>query len=409
MGEKIYTVRELTRIVKEVVENRIGFVWVRGEISNFKAHPSGHFYFSLKDEFSQLACVMFRDDNRRLIFKPEDGMEVNAYGRVGVYEKQGVYQLYVQEMKPVGIGTLALRFEALKKKLKEEGLFNAEHKLPLPDFPLKIGVVTASSGAAIQDILNILSRRAPYVEVIIRPVKVQGEGACLEIAEAIKEFNEYGNVDLLIVGRGGGSIEDLWAFNEEVVARAIYESKIPIISAVGHEIDFTISDFVADLRAPTPSAAAEMAVMDKEEIKKAIDNLMITIGRLVVGGIEHRTERLNNLIKRYGVARVIDMISQRRQSLDEYTRRITARMDYTFSMKSERLGALYGRLRGLNPSAVLGRGYTITRRLPGMKIVSSIEDINLYDRLSVEFVDGNARVIVDKKNLDALKDSNTGK
>lgn len=407
MEEKIFTVREVTRLIKNIIEQGTGFLWVQGEISNFKAHSSGHFYFSLKDESSQLSCVMFRDENRKLELKPEDGMEVHAYGRIGVYEKQGVYQLYVYDMKPVGIGELARRFEALKKKLKSEGLFEKEYKKLLPDFPLKIGVVTASTGAAIQDILNILSRRAPYVEVILKPVKVQGKNAAEEITQAINEFNKYGDVDLLIVGRGGGSIEDLWAFNEEKVARAIFNSEIPVISAVGHEIDFTISDFVADLRAPTPSAAAELAVRDKKEILESINNLLKTAGRLFFNNIEQKRERQKNLSKRYGIVRVVDTIRQKKQSVDEYERRIISKITYAFSMKSQMIEGISKRLGGLDPSAVLGRGYTITRRLPEMKIISTIKDIRLYDRLAIEFTDGITRAIIDKKNLQNKED--TGK
>jgi len=397
--EKLYTVREVTKFIKEILEKEVGFIWVKGEISNFKAHSSGHFYFSLKDEISQLPCVMFREENRKMLFKPEDGMEVNAYGRIGVYEKQGVYQLYVYDMKSVGIGELALRFEVLKKKLKAEGLFDKEYKKPLPDFPLRIGVVTSGSGAAIQDILNILSRRAPYVEIILKPTKVQGEDAAEEIAGAISEFNEYRDIDLLIIGRGGGSIEDLWAFNEEIVARAIFASEIPVMSAVGHEIDFTISDFVADLRAPTPSAAAELAVKDKKEIIDSIHHLLSSAERLLLSKLEQKNESLKNLTRRYGIARVIDMIRQKNQIVDEYERRVTSSISYAFSIKSQMVDGLYRRIKGLDPSAVLGRGYTITRRLPGMQIISNIHDIDLYDRLNIEFVDGTARAIVDKKNL----------
>lgn len=405
MEKKIYTIREVTRHIKAIIEKELGFLWVKGEISNFKAHPSGHFYFSLKDEYSQLPCVMFREENKRITFKPKDGLEINAYGRIGVYEKQGVYQLYVYDMNPVGIGELALRFEALKKKLKEEGLFDKKHKKPLPDFPLSIGIVTASSGAAIQDILNILNRRAPYIKIIIKPVKVQGINSAEEIAEAIREFNTYKDVDLIIVGRGGGSIEDLWAFNEEVVAREIFTSEIPIVSAVGHEIDFTISDFVADLRAPTPSAAAELAVRDKNEILDIINHLLQTSQRLLFRNFEQKNETLNSLTKRYGIARVIDTIREKKQIVDEYERRITSRSSYTFSLKWQLLDALDKRLNGLNPSAVLDRGYSIARKFPGMEIVSSVKDINLYDRLLIEFVDGNARTIVDKKNLQITKEN----
>jgi len=397
MKEKIYTVRQATRLIKNLVEQGIDFLWVKGEISNFKAHSSGHFYFSLKDEFSQLSCVMFREDNKKILFKPENGMEILANGRIGVYEKQGVYQLYVYDMKPVGMGELALKFEALKKKLKAEGLFAESHKQPLPAFPLKIGVATASTGAAIQDILNILTRRAPYVQVIIHPVKVQGKGAAEEVAAAIKDFNEYKDIDLLIIGRGGGSVEDLWAFNEEVLARAIYDSKIPIISAVGHEIDFTISDFTADLRAPTPSAAAELAVKDGEEITEGINRSLQIIKKSLISNLENKYEKLGNLVKRYGIARVKDMVRERKQTIDEYSRRLSSHMSNFFSMNNQITESLIKRIMGLNPEAVKKRGYAIIRKLPNENVVTGVEYINLYDRLKLEFADGNLRVIVDKK------------
>ncbi len=396
--QKIYSVREVTRMVKTLIEQHIGSLWVRGEISNFKAHSSGHLYFSLKDEFSQLACVMFRDARKKLDFKPEDGMAVNAYGRLGVYEKQGAYQLYVYRMQPEGIGELALKFEALKKKLSSEGLFDESHKKALPQFPLTIGVVTASTGAAIQDIINILRRRAPYVQVILKPVRVQGERAAAEIVEAIEAFNAFRKVDLLIVGRGGGSIEDLWAFNEEIVARAIFASSIPIVSAVGHEIDFTIADFVADLRAPTPSAAAELSVKDMDELLEAVETHVGLCQRLVATSLQQKRERLEHLMKRYGIARVIDMINQKCQTVDDYSRRFSTSLSHSFSLREHAFDGLSKRLAGLDPSAVLQRGYSIARRLPEEKIVSSIGNVNLYDRLSLEFSDGKARVIVDKKS-----------
>jgi exodeoxyribonuclease VII large subunit len=399
MKEKIFTVREITRLVKDLIEKEIGNLWVCGEISNFKAHSSGHFYFSLKDEYSQLSCVMFRDDTRNLKFKPEDGMEVNAYGMVSVYEKQGKYQLYVYGMKPVGLGELSQRFEALKKKLKSEGLFDEDHKKPIPEFPLKIGVVTARTGAAIQDIMNILTRRAPYVEVILKSVKVQGEESAEEIAKAIHEFNEYKNVDLLIVGRGGGSIEDLWSFNEERVARSIYRSQIPIISAVGHEIDFTISDFVADLRAPTPSAAAELAVRDKKELLETIHHFTITIGRSLSDLIGKNVEKLTNLTKRYGIVRVIDRIRQQKQLIDDLNRRISSRINFLFKTRFQTGDSLSKRLLSLDPKSVLSRGYAIIHKLPSMEIITRQKEINLFDRLGIEFSDGISRAVVDKKDV----------
>jgi len=264
MEEKIYTVSELTREIKQVLETGFPCLWVEGEISNFKRHSSGHLYFTLKDENSQIRCAMWRYRANDLIFRPEDGMKVLVQGNLQVYEPGGYYQIIVQQVQPAGVGELQLAFEQLKKKLYAEGLFDEAHKKPIPIFPERIGVITSPTGAAIRDIISVITRRFPIAQIILAPVRVQGPGAKEEIVQAIQDFNEFGEVDVLIVGRGGGSLEDLWAFNEEVVARAIFTSKIPIISAVGHEIDFSISDFVADRRAPTPSAAAEMAVPDRK-------------------------------------------------------------------------------------------------------------------------------------------------
>lgn len=250
----IYTVSELTREARMLLESAFPAVWVEGEISNFSIHSSGHMYFSLKDENAVLNCAMFRSENQQLKFGPKDGMQVLCFGRISIYDKQGRYQLYVQTMEPKGLGALQLAFQQLKERLQKEGLFDAAHKKPIPFLPQRIGIVTSPTGAAIRDILNISTRRFQNIHIIINPVRVQGEGAAIEIANAIKEFNEYAKLDVIIVARGGGSLEDLWSFNEEIVARAIYDSKIPVISAIGHEVDFTIADFVADFRAPTPSA-----------------------------------------------------------------------------------------------------------------------------------------------------------
>ncbi len=270
---KILTVSRLTALIKGVLEENFEHVWVEGEISNLAMPVSGHLYFTLKDAAAQLRCVMFRASSRALRFKPKDGMGVVVRGRVSLFEPRGEYQLIVEYLEPQGIGALQLAFSQLKERLAKEGLFAEAHKKPIPRLPQRIGVVTSATGAAIHDILNVLNRRFANVEVLIYPVKVQGEGAAREIAQAVKDFNRYGNIDVMIVGRGGGSIEDLWAFNEEVVARAIYHSRIPVISAVGHEVDFTIADFVADLRAPTPSAAAELVVKSKAELDAELDAL----------------------------------------------------------------------------------------------------------------------------------------
>lgn len=250
------SVTDATRMIKTLLETTLPMMWIEGEISNFTHHSSGHMYFSLKDPTSQISCVMWKGRNRSMHFRPQDGMKVLVNGRVTVYERRGNYQLDVWQMLPGGVGALQQAFEQLKIRLSEEGLFDEKYKRPLPKYPRRIGIVTSPTGAAIRDLHSVLSRRWPSAELILRPALVQGTGAAEDIARAIEEFNEYGEVDVLIVGRGGGSLEDLWAFNEEVVARAIFHSKLPIISAVGHEIDFTIADFVADLRAATPSAAA---------------------------------------------------------------------------------------------------------------------------------------------------------
>ena len=264
-SQHVFTVSELTRGIRSILEQAFDTVWVEGEISNYVLAQSGHAYFSLKDETSQVRCVFFKGNRIRVKFDPEDGDQVLLFGRVNVYEPRGEYQIVVEAMEPRGLGALQKAFEQLKAKLEKEGLFDEAHKQALPEFPWKIGIVTSPTGAAIRDLLNVLHRRNPRVSVVLAPAKVQGEGAAEEIAQAIRDLNTLEELDVLIVGRGGGSIEDLWAFNEEVVARAIHESKLPVVSAVGHEIDFTISDFVADLRAPTPSAAAELVVPRLQE------------------------------------------------------------------------------------------------------------------------------------------------
>ena len=266
MREKIYTVTEITKEIKSILEENFPALWVEGEISNYLLHSSGHRYFSLKDENVQIRCTLWRFRGDELQFEPADGMKVIVWGAITVYERNGQYQLDVIELIPAGLGKLEIAFRRLKEKLFKEGLFDEEHKKPIPEFPEAIGMVTSPTGAAIRDIIRIIRSRFPSVKIIVNPVRVQGEGAAEEIAQAIKEFNEYKKIDVMLVGRGGGSVEDLWAFNEETVARAIYESEIPIISAVGHQIDFVISDFVADSRAPTPSAAAQMVVEERDEL-----------------------------------------------------------------------------------------------------------------------------------------------
>jgi len=357
---RIFSVSEITSSIKGFLEDNIPTIWIQGEISNFKAHYSGHFYFTLKDEGAQISAVMWKNRTYELDFELQDGMLVNALGNIRVYEKGGRYQLDVIRMQPAGLGALQAAFEKLKEKLNAEGLFDEVHKKALPKFPETIGIITSETGAALQDMLNILSRRAPNVKIIIRPAKVQGEGAAAEIAQAVKDLNEYGKCDLIIAGRGGGSLEDLWAFNEEATARAIFESKVPIISAVGHEIDFTIADFAADLRAPTPSAAAELAVPDYTELRDRIISLHdMTAGR-VLFYIGRLREKIMSIMNSYGLRRPEDLLKQQALMLDELDSRLIKAYKNIFSIDKELIKQLNLRLINLSPKNVLERGYSIT-------------------------------------------------
>ncbi len=386
--QHVYSVAELTREIKILLETTIPIIWVEGEISNIKFHSSGHLYFSLKDKDSQITCVMWRARNATLFFTPQDGMKVLALGKVTVYEKRGYYQFDVIKMQPAGIGELQLAFEQLKNRLQEEGLFDEEFKKPIPKYPESIGIITSPTGAAIQDLLNILNRRSAGIETILKPVKVQGEGAALEIAEAIDEFNEYGKVDVLIVGRGGGSLEDLWAFNEEVVARAIFRSKIPVISAVGHEIDFSISDFVADLRAPTPSAAAELAVPDRTEFLSRVHQYRKKIVEISVSFIQHQHDRLKTIIGSYSFLKTPDLVKQYQQRLDELTHNMQLSVNHQFSLLSERLHSLSHRLQTLAPESILKRGYSICYRAKDNKIVREASLLKIQDKIRIQFYRG---------------------
>ncbi|MDP3026026.1 MAG: exodeoxyribonuclease VII large subunit [candidate division Zixibacteria bacterium] len=396
MQAKIYKVSEITREIKNLLEQSFPTLWVEGEISNYTLHSSGHRYFSLKDENAQIRCVLFRWEGRRLGFEPQDGMKVYALGNLTVYEKSGQYQLSVIRLHPVGIGELELAFQQLKERLYNEGLFDEAHKKPIPEYPQTIGVVTSPTGAAIRDIINIIHRRDPGVKIILYPARVQGEGAGEEIAQAIKDFNEYKKVDLLIVGRGGGSLEDLWAFNEEVVARAIYNSKIPVISAVGHEVDFTIADFVADLRAPTPSAAAELAVKNRLETAKEVKNLfktLISTQRLI---IEDYKSRINSARESYGFRRAIDLIAQKAQRADELLRGLLKEVKNYFDSKKKSLSLVSGKLNALSPLAVLERGFSLTRKLPQMEIIRDAGSLRLKDEIEVKFFRGRIEAEVKK-------------
>jgi exodeoxyribonuclease VII large subunit len=387
---KVYRVSEITRQLRLILEESFPEVWVEGEVSNYKEHTSGHVYFSLKDEAGELRCVMFRSDAATLRFSPGDGLKVRALGRITVYEKRGYYQLQVYSLSPAGVGDLAQAFEMLKEKLRSEGLFLEERKKPLPLFPTRIGVVTASTGAAIRDILNIIGRRWPLATVLLRSARVQGEGAAVEIAESIDDLNELEDVDLIIVGRGGGSLEDLWAFNEEVVARAIYRSMIPIVSAVGHEVDYTIADFVADVRAPTPSAAAEIVVPDTRDIESRTDGLLSRALRAGSEMVSTYAERVEALSRSYGLRRPRDLVMERWQGLDEVERRAMRAIGHKLAIATTGLLALESRLANATPQATLSRGYCICRRLPQRELVSRSSELARRESISLQFADGSA-------------------
>jgi exodeoxyribonuclease VII large subunit len=379
---KVYTVSELTRRIKAALESAIGEVWIEGEVSNLSRPVSGHLYFTLKDESAQIAAVMFRGNQRALSFQLSDGQKVRVWGEITVYERGGKYQILVRRIEEAGKGALQARFEALKKKLGDEGLFATERKRPLPMLPRHVGVVTSETGAAIRDILKVITRRFPNLHVLLAPVKVQGEGAAEEIAAAVDLLNRRGGLDVLIVGRGGGSVEDLWCFNEETVARAIARSRIPVISAVGHEVDFTISDFVADVRAPTPSAAAEMLVQTKEAFEgrlseafrllcratsesllRARTRLLRAEGNPVFqeprGAVRHYVQRIDGLrVRALHAARGLARTGQQR--LDEGALRLTHALRIERQERTQRLQRLQTHLRALSPLEVLQRGYSVT-------------------------------------------------
>jgi exodeoxyribonuclease VII large subunit len=390
-----YTVSEITRVIKDVLESNVPVVWVRGEVSNLTLHTSGHMYFSLKDENSQLRCVMFRNANSKLSFTVESGMSVEARGEVTVYERSGQYQLCVYELIPAGLGALQLALEALKKKLSREGLFDEARKRPLPPFPRTVGVVTSPTGAAVRDIIRIIRKRQPGVEIILFPVRVQGAGAAQEISAAVDAFNRFGEVDVLIVGRGGGSLEDLWAFNEEVVARAIHRSRVPVVSAVGHEIDFTICDLVADVRAPTPSGAAQMVVRDREEVSREIQAL----ARGLAAGVKNRISSLRREIERtknrYAFARAPDIVRQRAQRLDEVSRRIRMSGSRILNDRRQLVDSFAGRLHALDPAEVLRRGYAVCRDEATGAVLREASQSLVRQKVSVELYRGSLRCTVE--------------
>ena len=388
---KIFTVAELTRSIRGTLETKFGAVWVQGEVSNYKLHPSGHQYFTLKDQRAQIACVIFRNTMPPFRQPLVDGAQVQVYGNVSVFEARGQYQLSVQILQPRGLGVLQAKFEALKRKLEAEGLFAAERKRALPKFPRRIGIVTSPSGAAIRDILNVLKRRAPWLQILINPVRVQGSGAAAEIAVAIRELampNEnWAMVDLIVVARGGGSIEDLWEFNEEIVARTIADVSVPIVSAIGHEIDFTIADFVADLRAPTPSAAAELVVPDIVDLRRRIEELSACLHKCLRNFVQHQKTRLRFLSQQTLVRNLVARMREAQQRFDlmrELLARLTKQKIDNARERFQRADAI---LRVLGPDATLRRGYSITTDESG-KLIRSVATVRPKMKIRTRVNDG---------------------
>ncbi len=435
---KYYSISALNRAIKNMFDSKpeLSNVFIKGEISNFKHHSRGHFYFTLKDENSRIAAVMFASNASKIKFEPEDGLKVLVSGRVTVYEQTGGYQIYVEQMDLDGIGNLYLEYEKLKKKLEEEGLFSLDHKRPIPKFPKRIGIITAPTGAAIRDILSTIKRRYPICETILFPALVQGVGAKESIVEQLNKAQEF-DLDVIICGRGGGSIEDLWAFNEEIVARAIYASRIPVISAVGHEIDFTIADFVADLRAPTPTGAAEMAVPNLSDLKTLIEQYKIRMHENIKNIINYNSKRLESIRASYILKNPIALYEVKEQKLDTYIDRLNGYMsnmlnEYkvrldniksnyvlnnplaTYEVKKERIvnlekilnnlitnkiniskhryEVMINKLDLLNPLNILSKGYSLVT-IDGM-VVKDTNDLKIEDTINIRMHKGNVKAIV---------------
>lgn len=416
MNRDYITVTQLTKYIKYRIDNDTNLqeVYLKGEISNFKAHTRGHFYFTIKDENSRINAVMFASSARNVKFMPEDGMKVLVTGRISVYEATGGYQIYVSEMQEDGVGNLYVAFEQLKKKLMQEGLFATEHKKRIPRIPKRVGVVTAPTGAAIRDIISTIQRRFPLTEIYLFPCLVQGEQAKEDIARQIKRAENY-DLDVLIIGRGGGSIEDLWAFNEEMVARAIYDCPIPTISAVGHEIDFTIADFVSDLRAPTPTGAAEIAVPNKSDVINYLKQLTIRLKKAMEAILERKKKKLAQFKEHYILKNPLDLYAAKIQKLDYLTDQLIR--DYRnviekkknqlnilkrrplfedpsliLNKKKQKYTYLLGKLDALSPLKTLERGYSILKKEE--KAITSIKDLNKDDLITIQMKDGSKEAIV---------------
>ncbi|MFR1527482.1 exodeoxyribonuclease VII large subunit [Anaerotignum sp.] len=397
---KLFTVGQINRYIRNLLENDfiLSSLLVKGEISNFKAHSSGHLYFTLKDASGALSCVMFRQDAAGLPFEPENGMQVVVYGHISLYEKTGQYQLYAEFMEPLGIGALQVAFEQLKEKLAAEGLFDGDFKREIPKNPSCIAVITSPTGAAVRDILQIVKRRDPNVKAAIFPTLVQGEQAAADIVRSLKLVNEWGKADVIILGRGGGSMEDLWCFNDENVARAVFASEIPVISAVGHETDFTITDFVADMRAPTPSAAAELATTPLAERREAFHRLELRLERDVSALLTSCRRRLDLLKSRPVMERPLERIYRTMMDVEETQQRLDKEMTNRLMQRAERWQYLTNRLEAASPLAVMSRGYVMAVTSSG-NLLTSAKQAEVGDRVTLHLQDGKIETNIQEKEV----------
>ena len=388
----VLTVSQLTAQIKNLIESNYASIVVRGEISNFTHHSSGHMYFTLKDSHSELRSVMFKGSNNGLTFSPKNGLDVIAKGKLSVYEARGQYQIILNHMEPAGIGALYQAFEETKKRLQAEGMFNDERKLSLPKFPTSVGIVTSKTGAALQDMLIIFKRRAPQVRIVIRSALVQGDDASLDVASGIADLSTIEDIDLIIIGRGGGSFEDLWPFNDEALAREIVKCKKPIISAVGHETDLTISDMVADLRAPTPSAAAEIAIKNIFEISQNIDDQTKRIQNIVVSKIASYWQTLDNLVERHNLQKPINVFKRHLEKIENFDKNLKIIMNKIFLLKESKLQSLSNSLEALSPNNTLKRGYSIAFNKKN-QIITHPESIASNESFKLKMADGEMAAV----------------
>ena len=404
-GRYVFTVSEMNQFIKELLDNvpPLQEVLLRGEISNYRVYPSGHHYFTLKDSQSSLKCVMFKTSTMRLRFRPENGMQVIAAGRISVYPRDGAYQLYCTGLTPEGVGDLSVAFEQLKEKLRKEGLFDAAHKKPLPVYPRRIAIVTSPAGAAVHDMIRILRRRYPLAKVLLLPVRVQGTEAPAEIAGAIRYANRHALADVLITGRGGGSLEDLWAFNDERVARAIYDSEIPVISAVGHEPDVAISDFVADRRASTPSNAAEIAVPDQEELRRRLGALQTRMEQSERKRVKNLREQFEKTARSRVLQDPMAFIDDKRLLLDYTQKNLASLARQQTAQRMQQFASLAAKLDALTPLSVLGRGYAVARTEDG-QILRTAQDVSVGEKIEVLLGQGSLNCTVDACNTGGYDD-----